>query len=81
MQTELDMSRLPLGLRHDSYFERTGKLGPKIDVYFVTDERPLSLTYKHSTNWHKTCREAIAAAARHYGLPRHTLRAYFYRGR
>ena len=68
----------PLGLRHDSHFERTGKLGPKIDVYFVADAKApsRSLVYKHSTQWHRTCKEAITNASRHYGLPIDCLRAY-----
>ena len=60
----------------ESYFERTGKLGPKIDVYFVVTVNPLTLTYKHTTQWHRTCREAREAAAKHYGLPWKSLRAY-----
>jgi hypothetical protein len=44
-----------------SYFERTGKLGPKIDVYAKV---PGGVRYLHSTNWHRTCRDAIEAAAR-----------------
>lgn len=64
-----------------SYFEQTGRLGPKIDVFFVVCDKPLlNLTYKHSTNWHKTCRDARRAAATRYGLPERCLRAYFDRG-
>lgn len=68
----------PLGLKHESHFERTGRLGPKIDVYFVADARApsRSLVYKHSTQWHRTCKEAVQAAARHYGLSADALRAY-----
>lgn len=69
--------RPPFGLYRGSHYERTGRLGPKIDVYSVTGKRPLRLTYKHSTCWHRTCREAREAAARHYGLPETSLRAYF----
>jgi hypothetical protein len=67
-----------LGLRHNSHFERTGKLGPKIDVYFVADTKApsRSLVYKHSTQWHRTCKEAIASASRLYGLPTDCLRAH-----
>ena len=59
-----------------SYFEKTGKLGPKIEVYSVVTVNPLTLTYKHTTQWHRTCREAREAAAKHYGLPWKSIRAY-----
>jgi hypothetical protein len=49
-----------------SYFERTGKLCRKIDVYV---KAPGGLRYLHSTNWHKTCRDAkLAATNRGFAL-------------
>lgn len=47
-----------------SHYEKTGKMQPKIDVYLKI---PGSTRYLHSTNWHRTCREAVEAAARQYG--------------
>ena len=64
-------------MKHESHYERTGKLCRKIDVYVVTSTRPIRLAYKHSTQWYRTCREAKESAARHYGLPVDSLRAYF----
>ena len=43
-----------------SAFERTGRLQRKIDVFLKV---PGGCRYLHSTNWHRTCREAVAAAA------------------
>lgn len=60
-----------------SYFERTGKLGPKIHVY-RQDRTPFrSVTYLHSTCWHRTCREAVQAAAVKYGMKAANLYARF----
>ena len=43
-----------------SYFEQTGKLGPKIDLY-LRDPRGMRFwKYQYSTRWHRTCREAKA---------------------
>ena len=50
-----------------SHYERTGRLQRKIDVYRRAG--PRRLVYLHSTNWHRTCREAVAAAARVTGTP------------
>ena len=47
-----------------STFERTGRLQPKVDVYLKV---PHGSRYLHSTNWHRTCREAIEAAAKATG--------------
>lgn len=82
MKVQLNFSTQDLALIYNrtvpakSYFEKTGKLGPKIHVYFVLSVTPLTLSYKHTTQWHRTCREAREAAAKHYGFPLKSLRAY-----
>jgi hypothetical protein len=43
-----------------SEYERTGKLQRKIDIYRVT--KPGRMVYFASTNWHRTCRDAIRSA-------------------
>jgi hypothetical protein len=66
-----------------SHYDITGNGCRTINVFFVVDEKPLNLTFKHSTNLHKTCKEARIAAAKKYGLSESRLRAYFdysYRG-
>lgn len=49
-----------------SHYELTGRIEGKIDVY-----RKLApgLDYLGSTNWHRTCKEAVAAFAAHHNLP------------
>jgi hypothetical protein len=43
-----------------THYERTGKLGPKIDLY-LSDKRGMNYwRYQYSTQWHRTCREAKA---------------------
>lgn len=44
-----------------SEYEKTGKLQRKIDVYV---KRNGAVEYLHSTQWHRTCRDAVAAALR-----------------
>lgn len=64
-----------------SYFERTGKLGPKIDVYRqdgTAHGKPSGpASYLHSTCWHRTCREAVQDAAVKYGMKPGNLFARF----
>lgn len=42
-----------------SYYERTGKLQPKLDAYLVFDSTECFRTeiYLFSSNWHKTQKE------------------------
>jgi hypothetical protein len=47
-------------LGEKSYFERTGKLGPKIDLYLVDPRGMHFWKYQYSTRWHRTCRDAKA---------------------
>lgn len=49
-----------------NYFERTGKLGPKIDIYRKTTS---GLVYVCSTRQHDRCRDAVASVARVRGYP------------
>lgn len=53
-----------------SDYELTGKLYRKIDVY-------LDGAYLHSTNWHRRCCDAKAAASLQAGLPESRFRANF----
>jgi hypothetical protein len=57
-----------------NHYQRTGKLGPKIDVYA---KAPGGMRYLHSTNQHRTCREAIEAAAAGSNYAASDLVAYF----
>lgn len=57
-----------------NYFQRTGKLGKKIDVY---GRIPGKWVYLHSTNQHRTCREAKKAAAKITGYNATDLLARF----
>lgn len=43
-----------------SHYEKTGKLGPKIDLYLRNPRGMHYWKYQYSTRWHKTCREAKA---------------------
>lgn len=58
-----------------SYFAATGKLGPKIDVY---ERQPCGpARYLSSTCHHLLCRDALASAAEHHGIPKARLFARF----
>lgn len=57
-----------------SYFERTGRPGPKIDVYRKTVS---GLVYLCSTNWHRRCKDAAWSVARSRGYPAAELVARF----
>ena len=62
-------------MKRFSEYERTGKLQRKIDVEikrFGTKE----WQYLHSTNWHRTCKDAILAAKLVHGA-HHDYRATF----
>jgi hypothetical protein len=60
-----------------SHYERTGRLCRKIDVYAKTHDKVGR--YVCSTNWHKTCREAIESvvADPRYGYAASDLYARF----
>ena len=58
-----------------SYFERTGKLGPKINIFAKSQDG--TLFYICSTNWHKRCKDAVASVAEARGFSPEDLRGYF----
>ena len=60
-----------------SNFEKTGRLGPKIDVYVKSAHAGGNFAYVGSTNWHLRCKDAIASFARESGRPESDYRANF----
>lgn len=63
-----------------THFEKTGKLGPKIDIFYAQGRVGGSLQWHYacSTQWHKTCHDAKAhyLSTRPEVNPRH-IRARF----
>ena len=57
-----------------SEYEITGKLQRKIDVYLRCAGG--GTLYLHSTNWHRTCRDAAAAAVAQRGPQASTGRVF-----
>lgn len=57
-----------------SEYEKTGKLQRKIDISVLRGGR---FTYYASTQWHKSCKEAIASTAAKLGLPLYEVKARF----
>lgn len=58
-----------------TWFEMTGKLGPKIDLY-LHDPRGMHFwRYQYSTRWHRTARDAKAALVKAGGYSPEQVRA------
>lgn len=52
-----------------SFFERTGRLGPKIDLFARSADAGGNFRYIGSTRWHKRCKDAVASIAAEAGRP------------
>lgn len=65
---------LPAGL---SDFEQTGRVQRKIDLFQHKPGAPTHWTYRASTNYWRTCRDARAHAAKAWGVPLENVRAQF----